>query len=619
VPSVWGELRRRNVFKVGAAYVVVAWLLIQVTDIVLPTFSAPEWVGQTITFVLILSFPVAVVLAWAYEVTPQGIKRTRHVPLAESIRHLTGQKLNYVVTALLVVAVLFLVVDNYLEDAGQETLDEETTTPLVNESVEASPPVVVEEQLEVLPNSVAVLPFDNLSPDPDNSYFAAGVHEEVLNQLAKLRNVNVISRTAVLRYADEKPPILEIASALNVGTVMEGSVRYAGNRVRVTTQLIDPETGAHLWSETYDREFEDIFAIESDIAMNIANALEAEFSPAEQARIEQIQTDSPAAYALYLRSLDADDRASRHRYLDQAITLDSDFALAYARKAGQYAASLRDQFEVGAANRSERADIERLVQENAERALELDPNEGQAYMALGLIEHFSWRWAEARQHYERALQLSPNNAINFSIYGLFNSFSGRHPEAIRAAERALELNPSPTSTFILGIALAVAGNTDDAVESLRELIESVPSVGSYRMWLAQVEIGRGNHAEALEELRIAEQLQVANPNPVSVAALLYGYGRLGRQENAMRLFEQLQEISASRSVGAGSWVLAHLGVGDTDEALDWLRLGVERIENQEPDEGYFHLMMVKTNAWSDPTLDTPPFRELRDRMDALLN
>ena len=275
-----------------------------------------------------------------------------------------------------------------------------------------------EEESSVLPNSVAVLPFGNLSPDPDNAYFAAGLHEEILNQLTKLRDLSVISRTSVLRYQDSDLSIPEIARELNVGTVMEGSVRYANERVRITMQLIDAETDEHLWSETYDREFADIFAIESDIAMNVANALQVEFSLEEQANIERVPTESPAAYDLYLRALSFGyfdlNRASTA--LTQAIGLDPNFSLAYARLASTYSIRLVQVFGTSAVEPEERANIEAEARRASEQALRLDPDLGAAYAPLAMIDTYYWRWSEAQQALERVIESAPNDPDPLLVY-----------------------------------------------------------------------------------------------------------------------------------------------------------------------------------------------------------
>ena len=237
--SFFGELRRRNVFREGIAYLAAIWILVQVADVVLPNVGAPTWIIQALLFSSALGLPLALVLAWFYEWTAQGIKATADLAAVEEVKFL-GRKLDFAIIGLLVIAVGFLLVRSPVED-----------------------------QDFVLFNSIAVLPFENLSPDPDNAYFAAGVHEELLHRLAAINDLSVISRTSVVRYEDSDLSIPEIADELNVQTIMEGSVRYAGDRVRIAAQLIDAETDEHLWSRVYEEPLVDIFAIQAEIATNI--------------------------------------------------------------------------------------------------------------------------------------------------------------------------------------------------------------------------------------------------------------------------------------------------------------------------------------------------------------
>ena len=295
--SFLAEIKRRKVFQVAAAYAVVAWLLIQIIDVVNDPLNLPARLDTVIIVLLAAGFPVALVLAWAFDLTPAGVVRT---PTSDAIT--------------------------------------ETGVP----------------RPEILRNSVAVLPLENLSPNPDDAYFAAGIHEEILNYLTKIKDLSVIARTSVKRYQDTDKSIAEIAAELGVGTVMEGSVRYAGERVRVTAQLINAATEDHLWSDVYERDLADVFAIQADIAAKIADALEAEFSLAERDSIETLPTTgSSEAHALFLKSqalfgqgdtaiavtAPPSIRATIQSTLDQAIELDPEFAHPYALKSLLYAVS----------------------------------------------------------------------------------------------------------------------------------------------------------------------------------------------------------------------------------------------------------------------------------------
>ena len=305
--SFVSELKRRKVFQVAAVYLVVAWLIMQVVDVVNEPLRLPEWFDTVAIMIVAIGFPIALILSWAFDLTPEGVVKDSGTVQS------SGRRIEYVLIGLLVIAVGWI---------GFREL---------------SPPAPSTN--DVLPNSVAVLPFENLSPNPDDAYFVAGVHEQILNELAKIRDLNVIARTTMMRYADAPPPIPEIASELNVETVMEGSVRYAGNQVRVTAQLIDGDSGTHLWTEDYDGDLADIFGIQSDIATRIAMALEAELLPSERESLEKQPTDSLDAYALFLRARNEPAGGSfggsagvvtAVTLLDAALALDPEFALAYS-------------------------------------------------------------------------------------------------------------------------------------------------------------------------------------------------------------------------------------------------------------------------------------------------
>ena len=312
--SFLGEINRRKIFQVAAVYLVVAWLIMQVVDVVNDPLSLPDWFDTVVILLLGIGFPIALILSWAFNITPHGVVRDAggsSVPRG-------GRRIEYVLLGLLVAAFGWI---------GYRELN---------------PPV--SNGREILANSIAILPCANLSPDPDNAYFSAGIHGEILNQLDKIQELNVIARTSVLQYADAARPITEIAQELNVGNVMDCSVSYAENRVAVSVQLIDAETGVNLWSERYNEKLADVFDIQADIAIRIAIALEAKLLPGERESIEERPTNSPEAYANYLRALElfwvAGEPSSPPSrlsdllsYLDRAIDLDSEFSLAYARRA----------------------------------------------------------------------------------------------------------------------------------------------------------------------------------------------------------------------------------------------------------------------------------------------
>jgi TolB-like protein len=352
-----------------------------------------------------------------------------------------------------------------------------------------------------LPNSVAVLPFDNFSPSPDDDYFVAGIYEEILNQLTNLKSLNVIARTTMRRYADTDKSIREIASELNVETVMEGSVRYAADRVRVTTQLIDPLTGAHLWSEAYDRELKDIFAIQSDIAMNVANALKAEFSLTERARIERVPTDSPEAYTLYLSAQALNSRQTRDgialglEKINRALELDPEFALGWVMKSVLH--NHAQPFFPERVN-EERAAAERAVR----RAIELDSNRAVAHapLAFNLASRGEWQRAEAEFKQARALGMSVGEIANYEVG--FRSAVG-HIE--RAHEMSLTWQArdplNSGASFLLLVQHDILGETRAALaeyERGKELFDDWPA-GYFNAFVTL--LGSGEHERAKELAR----------------------------------------------------------------------------------------------------------------------
>jgi TolB-like protein len=260
--SLLAELKRRNVFRVGVAYGIVAWILIEVAHTAFPTLQLPDWTTTLVTVLLIMGFPVALVIAWAFELTPEGLKREKEVDPAESITHLTGRKLDFAIIGLLVIAVICFAVNEFVLEAEPE---------------QAS---IVREK------SIAVLAFDNISPDPEDALFAEGIHSEVLSQISKIRDLKVIARIIepINGPPKERPTRAEISAALGVVNILEGSVHLDGNQVRIMAQLIEAESDAQLWTETYDRELTaaNIFSIQSEIAKSVADAVRATLSPEEQ-------------------------------------------------------------------------------------------------------------------------------------------------------------------------------------------------------------------------------------------------------------------------------------------------------------------------------------------------
>ncbi|HEY5623091.1 MAG TPA: tetratricopeptide repeat protein, partial [Gammaproteobacteria bacterium] len=504
-------------------------------------------------------------------------KRVEPVAASDTVASTPGRKLDFAIIAALTVALSFFAYEYFNEEDAGSTA----------------------RAGGVLPNSIAVLPLDNLSPDPDNAYFASGLHEEILNQLVKLRNLNVISRTSVLQYAENRPAIQEIAEALNVQSVMEGSVRYDANggRIRVTAQLIDPDTGAHLWSETYDRNFENIFAVESDIAMNIANALAAEISPEEQQSIETRPTVSSEAYALYLRSFNLGD-ALALELLDEALALDENFAEAHARKAWL---SIRNVFM--GSTPAEIAEAEGIVERSAMRALQINPRIGLAHAALATVHQAHWRGEMAEAEFQLAYDRAPSDALVALAYGRFRRYRGDFAGAVERLEQAVRLSPNEHQARGQ-LALAYLANKDyaEAADVFRTIDEGDEGA---MIGLAGAEIGLGNYDEAVRGLELIEERSLQLP-PFRLSQLAITYAAAGQQEDAARLFAAFRNTASTDPVGDAVWARAYLAVGENELALEHLRSAVmERATSDQPTLSEF-----TANFLNLPQLDEPEFLEL---------
>jgi TolB-like protein/cytochrome c-type biogenesis protein CcmH/NrfG len=423
------ELKRRNVFRVGVAYAIVAWLLIEVASVLLPTFDAPDWVMKAFSTLVILGFPLTLVIAWAFELTPEGIKREAEVDRETSIRHQTGRKFDFAIIGLLALAVVYFAVDIPIHPGPDDGL-----TDLVS---------VVREK------SIAVLPFTNRSPNPDDIYFTDGVHDDLLTQLAKIDAFSVISRTSVMEYRDTAKNLKEIARELGVANVMEGAVQRAGNRVRINVQLIDASTDEHLWAEVYDRELttENLFDIQSEIAQAIAGALQATLTDSELAVIADVPTKNVAAYELYLQArrfsfgrTEVSFDTALELY-EEALRLDPEFKLAWIGLASAY----MNNYWIFGGNLKDRENARDAI----DHARALDPDFPELYMAEG----FYWYWGhldydQAIIHLNKAIDQMPGNAEAHMWLGWASRRDGQWENAVDSVQESLRLDPRVVASWV---------------------------------------------------------------------------------------------------------------------------------------------------------------------------
>ena len=428
----FGELKRRNVYKTAVAYCVFAWLVIQVATQVFPFFDIPSWAVRLVILLLLVGFPVALVFAWAFEFTPEGLKRTEDVPPHASITHRTGRKLMAAIAVIFAIAAMFFLI---------QLLRPKTTGVTSGDSSHAPAGALV-----ITEKSIAVLPFENRSDDKQNSYFADGVQDDILTELSRVADLKVVSRTSVMQYKNGARDLREIGRQLGVAHVLEGSVQREKNRVRVTAQLIDTRSDAHLWAEHYDRDIADVFAIQSEIAEAIAGQLRAKLSPGERAAIKQPPTTDLEAFDLFYRAraLYADTsnqiQAGKKlpeagRLLEQAVKRDPNFLAAWCLLARVHG----DIYWQGHDHTPARLE---LANASLQAALRLRPDAGEVHLGLADYYYHGFRdYGRARSELDIARRTLPNNPEVFEYTGYIDRREGRWPEASRSLERAIELDP----------------------------------------------------------------------------------------------------------------------------------------------------------------------------------
>ena len=427
--SLFSELKRRNVFRVGIAYAVTSWLLIQVTDILLESFGAPPWVMQTMFVVLGVGFVITLFFAWAFELTPEGVKKEKDVDRSQSIVQHTGQKLNYTIIALLVLALGYFSWDKFVV----QPRDVAKTTAAEN--------AIETEALEET-HSIAVLPFVNMSEDSSNEYFSDGLSEEVLNILAKIKEMRVAGRTSSFAFKGKDDDLRTIGEKLNVQSILEGSVRKdeARNRVRITAQLVNVEDGYHLWSETYDRDLDDIFAIQEEIARKVADALKVTLLGEDEARIAAQAVTDLSAYDLYLRGLEQLNKFS-FAALNEARTL---FTRAIEQDPNYLPAQLKltqawlDLAFTGAITNDEAIATSRPLLTSI---LEKDPANAEAHVLMARVMGALRDDSGMQQELQLALDNDPRNVEALRVTGRYIFFNGDVEKGFEYVEEAERIDP----------------------------------------------------------------------------------------------------------------------------------------------------------------------------------
>jgi serine/threonine-protein kinase len=549
--SFFAELKRRNVYKVAVAYAVVAWLLMQIASQIFPFFEIPNWVVRLVVLLLIIGFPIALIIAWAFEATPEGIKRTEAADAA-GLRSRGGAWIYIVLIGVALSVGLFFV--------GRYTAGR--ATPRQSEAATAIPQ-----------KSIAVLPLINESGDPKDEYFSDGLSEELIAALAQISRLKVIGRSSSFRFKDRTEEPKTIGEKLGVSTLLEGTVRKQGDRVRIVAELINAADGIEMWTRTFDRELKDIFAVQQEIARAVAESLRVTLLGSEE-KSTQMATNSVEAHNAYLQGhfhsvrRNAEDYRKAIDYFDQAIQFDPDYALAYAERS--------EAWTVIGDLTGQRSTAYPKARSDAEKAVAIAPALAEAHAALGWVRAFAeWKFAEGLSELQRAKELSPANPTANDLLARVIVYGGRMEEAERQARQAVELDPLSAATqFTLGRVLFYAGKLDEADAAGRKMAELQPSASSSHRWQVLVAVQRGDGEKALREAQLEPDDSI---RPFGLALAQYVRGDRKAADAALA-----ELIANSRDSLAYQIAQVYAVRGEVDKAFEWLEIAFDNHDGGMP-------------------------------------
>ena len=537
------ELQRRNVIRVAVLYVVAAWVVLQAAQLLFGLLEVPVWAGKLAFALLLLGFPLVLVFAWAYEITPEGLKRESEVDRTESITHETGRKLNTITALMAGLAIALIIAQGFIPGLKR------------SDRIERS------KSSEVSIASIAVLPFANMSSDPEQDYFSDGLSEELLNLLAKIPQLKVISRTSSFQFKGKNEDVRAIGEKLGVAHVLEGSVRKSGELVRITAQLINATDGSHVWSDAYDRRLADIFAVQDEIAAEVVKNLELKLLK----NVPEVHAApvNPQAYNYYLQARHyAGQRTSQgyaksQAYLDSALAVDSNYALAWAEKS---------RVLVTRASRGDIPTDQGVTQarEAAQRARQANPKSPEAYAALAAIATlYDWDWAAAEQNLRQAESLDAGNEQTMVGKARLLFVTGRFPEAVAVYRRAAERNPLNAGLFSAAAQpLIRMDSLSAAAASFRKALELSPAIGAAHSFLGLVLMHQGNAEQGLAEVE-KEPTEVWRLS--ALPAIYHALGRKAESDQALRNLEQRLADGAAYQIAQN-----YAYRGQTDLAFQWL-------------------------------------------------
>lgn len=596
---LFAELKRRNVFRAAAAYVAVAWLVMQVAEVTFPAFGIEDRALRLLIIVLAIGFVPAVALSWAFEITPEGLKRERDLDRSSLLVARTNRLLDRGIVLLLALGLTYFAVDKFvLAPARDEARVEAALQKGRDEALEAARG----------DKSIVVLPFTNLSTDPEQAFFADGMAEELLNLLARIPGLRVISRTSAFAFKGKDTGIAEIADKLKVSHVLEGSVRRSGDRLRITAQLIDARTDSHLWSETYDRTLDDVFDVQDEIAARVVDALRLELlDPAPRARRVDRQAYVLLMHARQLLDSSGDDHQRIHDLLQQSIAIDPQQPDAWSALSWlRYRCTLSNvrthdpycaQYTVEEANR--------LAIEANERALLIDPGHAVAiaYRA-GQIAFRQYDWPAAAAEFERALRLGPDKTDVSRAAMIYARFIRRPDAAITLGERVVSRDPlCSICAYQLALAYRDSGQLATAEKTMRNFAAATGRGGWHT--ISMLRLLDGDAAEALATLESSDAIEDDGRLHGRALAL----HSLGRRPEALAVAAELQRVAAAEAPALIAEVYAWMG--DLERAYSWLQKAAE----SKPSRNEL-IAFDWTSPFLRPLLDTPRGQAILRRFGA---
>lgn len=542
----FSELKRRNIYKVAAAYAVVAWLLLQLASILFPAFEAPPWVMKMFIVGIVLGFPVTLVLAWAFDITPEGLKRTEDAPPDTSVRGRTGRKLTAVISVVAVIA----------------------SALFAWQVIRRGSPARVGPQPDVSDRSIAVLPFENSIPDVETEYLCDGIPEALINSLTELQQLKVVARSTAFRYKGKQIDPKQVGRDLQVQTVLMGVIRQLGDRLNVQVDLVDASSGAQLWGQEYDRKLVDVIAVKQALVREVTDKLRLKLTGEQQQRLTRRDTSDPEAYQNYLRGRyywnkrTSEDIRKAIEQFQQAVDKDANYALAYVGLGDCYVL-LEDYAGTPA------SEIYPKAKALAERALQIDSSLAEAHTTLAYVCINLWLWREAGEGFRRAIQLNPNYSTAYHWYSLYLLDMGRTDEAISALKRAHELDPL---SLIIGTTFSyphfVTGDADLAASQCQKVIALDPSFPRAYEYLGLAYLKQGHFPEGIAELQKAVELSGRERRPLR--DLGYAYAISGKAAEARTVLKELEERYEKREAIGQDLAAVYAGLQEKDQAFAWL-------------------------------------------------